>query len=489
MVPVEQRLITEQRGNAIETSIPARLDQLPWTRFHWLIVFALGITWILDGLEVTLIGAISGVLQDPETLHFTSAEIGLTGSFYLIGAVLGSLFFGYLTDRKGRKLLFFVTLAVYLTGTLLTAFSWDLWSFIVFRFITGAGIGGEYAAINSAIDELMPARVRGRVDLIINGSFWIGAAGGSLATIVLLDPRIFPVNLGWRFGFGIGAFLGLYILLLRRHIPESPRWLAVHGRHERAEGVVREIEEKVARESGRKLADPEEFLTIYPREHFGFGIVARTMFREYPTRSILGLSLMISQAFLYNAIFLTYALVLTRFYGVPAPDTGIYLLPFAVGNFLGPLLLGHFFDTIGRRQMITATYIASGVLLIIAGYLFARGLLSPYTLTIMWTVIFFVASPAASSAYLTVSEIFPLEIRAMAISFFYSLGTAAGGIVAPWLFGTLIGTGSRTHLFYGYLLGAVLMLAAAVVEIVYGVKAERLSLEKIAAPVSAVKRV
>ncbi len=470
---------------AVQTSIPARLDRLPWTRFHWLVVLALGITWVLDGLEVTLIGAISGVLQEPETLHFTSAEIGLTGSFYLIGAVFGSLFFGYLTDRKGRKLLFFVTLAVYLSGTFLTAFSWDLGSFLIFRFITGAGIGGEYAAINSAIDELMPARVRGRVDLIINGSFWIGAAGGSLATILLLDPNIFPVDLGWRFGFWIGSFLGLYILLLRKHIPESPRWLAVHGRPEAAEKVVSEIERRVARESGRRIEPVEDFLTIYPREHFGFGIVARTMFRDYPTRSFLGLSLMIAQAFLYNAIFLTYALVLTRFYGVPAPDTGIYLLPFAIGNFLGPLLLGHFFDTIGRKQMITATYIASGLLLILAGYLFARGLLSPYTLTLMWTIIFFVASPAASSAYLTVSEIFPLEIRAMAISFFYSLGTAAGGVAAPWLFGTLIGTGSRMHLFYGYLAGAGLMLAAAVVEIVYGVKAERVSLEKIALPISA----
>jgi MFS family permease len=472
-------------GSSFQTRIPARLDRLPWSRFHWILVFALGITWVLDGLEVTIKGAISGVLEEPATLHFTSAEIGLIASFYLTGAVLGSLFFGYLTDLFGRKKLFFITLGVYLIGAFLTAFSWNLLSFIIFRFITGSGIGGEYAAINSTIDELIPARVRGRADLIINGSFWLGAALGSVSTIWLLDPSLFPVNLGWRLGFGIGAILGLIILFLRRHVPESPRWLSTHGKAREAETIVGKIEEEIEQETGKKLPLPEESLTIHPRRHFGFGVVARTMFRQYRTRSILGLSLMVSQAFLYNAIFFTYAMVLTHFYEVPAPDTGMYLLPFALGNFMGPLVLGRFFDTIGRRQMISGTYTASALLLILTGYLFTREALSGYSQTALWTVIFFFASAAASSAYLTVSEIFPLETRAIAIAFFYSLGTAAGGVVAPWLFGTLIGTGSRTDVFYGYLTGALLMLVAAGVEIAYGVKAERQSLEKVAAPLSA----
>jgi MFS family permease len=439
----------------------------------------------LDGLEVTLTAAITGVLQEPATLHFTAAELGLTGSAYLIGAVSGALVFGYLTDLFGRKKLFFITLAVYLTGTLLTAFSWDLASFAVFRAITGAGIGGEYAAVNSAVDELIPARIRGRVDLIVNGSFWLGAAAGSLGTIVLLDPAIFPVNLGWRLGFGIGAGLGLIILVLREYVPESPRWLATHGRHKEAEAAVREIEERVERDSGKKLVRAEGSLTIHPRRSFGFGVVARTMFTRYRTRSVLGFSLMIAQAFLYNSVSFTYALVLTGFYGVPGAQTGIYLLPFALANFAGPLTLGHLFDSIGRRAMISATYAGSALLLIITGYLFTTNLLSAATQTILWAMIFFVASPAASSAYLTVSEIFPLEVRAMAIAFFYALGTAAGGIVAPWFFGTLVATGQRSAVFYGYLIAAALMLAAAGVEVLWGVKAERASLEDIAAPLSA----
>jgi MFS family permease len=470
---------------SFRTLTPARMDRLPWSSFHWVVVAALGITWVLDGLEVTLKGAISGVLQEPGTLGFTSAEIGLIASFYLTGAVMGSLFFGHLTDRYGRKKLFFITLSVYLVGAFLTAFSWNLWSFILFRFITGSGIGGEYAAINSAIDELIPARVRGRVDLIVNGSFWVGAALGSVATIWLLDPNIFPVDLGWRIGFGTGALLGLVILFLRRHVPESPRWLSTHGRGEEAEQVVAHIEASIEKKTGRKLSMPTEYLTIYSRKKtVGLGIVARIMFKQYTTRSALGLSLMIAQAFLYNAIFFTYALVLTTFYDVPPSRTGAYLLPFALGNFMGPLVLGRFFDTVGRRQMISGTYMISALLLIMTGYLFARGSLSAYSQTVLWTVIFFFASAAASSAYLTVSEVFPLETRAMAIAFFYSVGTGAGGIVAPWLFGALIGTGSRTHVFYGYLVGAILMLAAAVVEAVYGVKAEMKSLENIAAPLS-----
>ncbi|HEY2754468.1 MAG TPA: MFS transporter [Pseudolabrys sp.] len=470
----------------IKTLIPSRLDRLPWTRFHTWIVLALGVTWILDGLEVTLKGAISGVLQEPGTLHFTSSEIGLLASSYLTGAVLGSLVFGYLTDRYGRRLFFFVTLVTYLIGGLLTAFSWDLTSFLVFRFITGAGIGGEYAAINSAIDEMIPARVRGRIDIYINGSYWLGAALGAGSTLVLLDPNIFPVDIGWRVGFGIGAVLGLGILLVRRFVPESPRWLITHGYEREAEATVINIESQVDAETDERLpkVDPGDAITVHPRHSFGFGIIIRTMFGNYWRRALVGFSLMVAQAFLYNAIFFTYALVLTGFYNVQASVTGLYLLPFAIGNFLGVMVLGSLFDTIGRKQMIAATYTASAALLMVTGWLFAIDALTVATLTALWTAIFFIASPAASSAYLTVSEIFPLETRALAIAFFFSLGTGAGGIIAPWLFGTLIGTGSRWAVFYGYLAAAVLMFAAAVIEIVFGIAAERMSLEKIAEPLS-----
>jgi MFS family permease len=468
-----------------ETHIPARLDRLPWHQFHWLVVFALGITWALDGLEVTLNGAISGVLQEPQVMNFSPAQIGSIASAYLVGAVSGALLFGYLTDRWGRKRLFFITLAVYLVGTMLTAFSWDLWSFAAFRLITGAGIGGEYSAIGSAIDELIPAEFRGRVNLIINGSYWIGAAGGAAATVILLDPHILAPQLGWRVGFGTGALLGLIILLLRKHVPESPRWLMTHGAPDHAESIMAGIESRAEKRLGRPLPPPDGApLTIHPRHSFGFGVIARRMFGHYLSRSFLSLSLITSQAFLYNAVFFTYALILTRFYGVPGNHTGLYLLPFAAGNFFGPLLMGHLFDTIGRRPMIAATYAISATLLTITGWAFAQGMLSATTQTIAWTVIFFFASAAASSGYLTVSEIFPLEIRALSIAFFYSLGTAIGGIVAPWLFGTLIGSGSATNVFYGYLIAAVLMFGAAVVEIVYGVKAERVRLEAIAGPLS-----
>jgi MFS family permease len=472
---------------AIRTLIPARLDRLPWTPFHTLIVVGLGVTWVLDGLEVTLKGAISGVLQEPGTLHLSPSEIGGLASFYLTGAVLGSLVFGWLTDRYGRKLFFFVTLATYLIGVLLTAFSWDFWSFAVFRFITGAGIGGEYAAINSAIDELIPARVRGRVDIMINGSYWIGAALGSGATLVLLDPNIFPVDFGWRLGFGIGALLGLCILLVRRFVPESPRWLVTHGYTDAAEATVAGIERTVAAEAHARLpkVDAADAITVHPHHTFGFGVIIRTMFGRYWRRALVGFSLMVAQAFLYNAIFFTYALVLTGFYEVPASTTGLYLLPFAIGNVVGVFALGHLFDTIGRRQMIAATYVISAVLLVVTGWLFAIDALTVVTLTALWTVIFFIASPAASSAYLTVSEIFPLETRALAIAFFFSLGTGAGGITAPWLFGTLIGTGSRINVFYGYVAAAVLMLAAAGIEVTFGIAAERQSLEKVAEPLSA----
>ena len=476
--PAEQTLI--------RTLIPARLDRLPWSRFHLMLVLALGITWILDGLEVTLVGAVSGVLQDQRTLGFTPAEIGFAATCYLVGAVSGSLIFGYLTDRYGRRLFFFVTLAVYLVGALLTAFAWDLWSFIIFRMITGAGIGGEYAAINSAIDELVPARLRGRIALYINGSYWVGAALGALSTMVFLNPDLFATDIGWRVGFFAGAVLSLVIILVRRHVPESLRWEITHGRHAQAERTMDEIEARVAAERGPlPEPDPAHAITLHPRAHVGFGLIWRAAIGQYRQRAMLGLALMVSQAFLYNAIFFTYALVLTQFYAVPPAQTGLYLLPFALGNFLGVVLLGHYFDTIGRRQMIAMTYVASALLLLVTGWLFAQDGLTAVTLTVMWTLIFFFASPAASAAYLTVSEIFPLETRALAIALFYSVGTGVGGVAAPWLFGTLIGTGSRINVFYGYIFAAALMIGAALVALIYGVAAERKSLEHIARPLSA----
>jgi MFS family permease len=469
-----------------ETLIPARLDRLNWSRFHWLLVIGLGITWVLDGLEVTLMGAISATLQRHDVLQFTGAQIGAIGSSYLAGAVIGSLVFGHLTDRFGRRTFFFISLAIYLLGVGLTAFSWDVWSFALFRFITGTGIGGEYSAVNSAIDELVPARLRGKVDLMVNGSYWLGAAAGAASTVILLNPHLLAPRIGWRVGFGAGAIIGVVILYLRRFIPESPRWLMTHGQREAAEKTVSEIERTVADESQEPLWQPPraDAIKVHERHRFGLGAILKPMVTTLRSRSFLGLSLMTTQAFVYNAMLFTYALVLARYYGVPADHTGLYLLPFAFGNFIGPLALGHFFDTIGRRQMIAATFTIAGLLLAASGYFFWRGTLTVTSQTILWTVMFFFASPAGSSAYLTVSEIFPLEMRALAIAIFYSVGTAIGGIVAPWLFGRLIDSGSRFELFGGYIIASILMLAAAVVEIVFGVAAEQVSLEKIAAPLS-----
>lgn len=458
---------------------------MPWSRWHWRIVFALGITWILDGLEVQLVGNAGPVLQESSTLDLTSGQVGLAASVYLIGQVIGALFFGYLTDRLGRKRLFLVTLGVYLIGTLLTAFTWSFWSFAACRFIAGLGIGGEYSAINSAIDELIPARVRGWTDLVINGSYWIGAAAASVASIFLLDPDLIARDLGWRLAFGIGALIGIVILLVRRNVPESPRWLMTHGRNDDAERTVGEIEAEVKQETGLvELPEAEGKIRVRERGSIGFGPIVQTM-RSYPRRALLGLALMVSQTFLYNAIFFTYAMILTTFYDVPSGGTGIYLVFFAIGNFAGPLLIGRFFDTVGRRPMIAGTYSLSGVLLAITGYLFNQGLLTAVTQTVAWSVIFFIASAAASSAYLTVSEVFPLETRAMAIAFFYAIGTAIGGVAAPAVFGTLIGTGSPANVFYGYLFAAGLMILAAIAELFLGVRAERESLENIAPPLSA----
>jgi MFS family permease len=471
----------------IETDIPSRLDNLRWSGFHTRVVLALGITWILDGLEVTLAGALSGALKESPTLRFNNFDVGLANSAYIAGAVIGAIGFGWLTDRIGRKKLFFITLALYLLATAATAFSWNLASYTLFRFLTGAGIGGEYTAINSTIQELVPARYRGWTDLIINGSFWIGAAMGAVAAIVLLDPALVGPDLGWRLAYFSGAALGLVVFVMRLWIPESPRWLMIHGRPDEAHVIVADIERSV---TGHVQEQPKHGwpkIRLKMRSHTPLREVAHTLLTLYRTRSLVGLSLMTAQAFFYNAIFFTFALVLTDFFGIASNQVGWYILPFAAGNFLGPLLLGRLFDTLGRRVMIAFTYGISGVLLALSGYLFSIGVLSAQTQTIAWMVIFFFASPAASAAYLTVSETFPLEVRALAIALFYAIGTGIGGVVGPMLFGALIDTGSRDSVFAGYLLGSGLMIAAAVIGWRYGIAAERRSLESVARPLAFVE--
>jgi MFS family permease len=461
----------------VESTIPARLDRLPWSAWHWRVVIALGVSWLLDGLEVTVVGSLGPALERNDTLGLTAGEIGWAASAYIAGAVLGALFFGRLADHLGRKRMFLVTLAVYLVATVLTAFTWDLWSFAVCRFLTGFGIGGEYAAINSAIDELIPARVRGTVDLAINGTFWVGAALGAGLSIVLLHPGFIGPEWGWRIAFLLGGVLGVAILMVRRHVPESPRWLLMHGRVAEAEAVVREIEAQVGVTGGEHAALSMRALRSIP-----WGEVAHVILVRYRRRAVLGITLMGAQAFFYNAIFFTYALMLTRFYGVPAERVGYYIFPFAVGNFLGPLLLGRLFDSIGRRRMIAFTYAISGVMLMATAYAFQRGVLGATAQTVCWSVIFFFASAAASSAYLTVSEIFPLEMRAVAISLFYAAGTALGGFVGPPLYGAMIEDGSRSGLFAAYALAGGLMCVAAFVAWKLGIDAERRPLEEVCAP-------
>jgi MFS family permease len=462
---------------AIRTDIPARLDRLPWSAWHWRVVIALGVTWLLDGLEVTVVGSLGPALQRPETLGLSASQIGWAASAYIGGAVLGALYFGRLADKLGRKRIFLVTLAVYLVATVLTAFTWDIASFAFCRFLTGFGIGGEYAAINSAIDELIPARVRGRVDLAINGTFWIGAAMGAGLSIVLLDPGFVGPEWGWRIAFGLGGILAFAILLVRRNVPESPRWLLMHGRADEAEAVVRRIEDEVG------VSHPVAgSLALRPMRSIPWPDVFRVLLVRHRSRAVFGLTLMASQAFFYNAIFFTYALVLARFYGVPDDRVGYYIFPFALGNFLGPLILGHLFDTVGRRAMIATTYALAGLGLIATGYAFQQEWLSAASQAIAWSAIFFVASAAASSAYLTVSEIFPLEMRAISISLFYAAGTALGGFVGPPLYGAMIESGSRSALFGAYAFAAVLMIVAALVTLFLGVDAERRPLEEVCKP-------
>jgi MFS family permease len=466
----------------IVTDIARRLDALGWSRFHTRVALALGITWTLDGLEVTLAGAVAGALSAPEGLGLSTTEVGASASAYLIGAVIGALIFGWLTDRWGRRRLFFITLGLYLLATAATAFSHDFATFALFRFLTGMGIGGEYAAINSAIQELVPARYRGRTDLAINGSFWLGAMLGSAGASILLDPQLFAPDLGWRLAFGIGAILGAIVLVFRRALPESPRWLIIHGRVQDAESTVSAIEAQCA--ASPAGCDAEPWRVHVRRKATSLIDLGVSLFQHYPRRAVLGLALMTAQAFCYNAIFFTYALVLGEFFDVPADRAGLYLLPFSVTNFIGPLALGWLFDVWGRRQMITATYVVSGALLGLTALLFIGGGLTAVSQTVAFACVFFFASAAASSAYLTVSESFPLEIRALAIAVFYAMGTGIGGVAAPWVFGALIGTGDPGAVAIGYGIGAILMIGAGLMAWWLAVPAERRPLEEVATPLS-----
>src|SRR4051794_3868067 len=471
-------------SDTVTTRIPARMDRLPWTAWHWRIIIALGTVWILDGLEVTIVGSISARLQEKETLGLTAYQATAQGSIYVAGACVGAVVFGILTDRLGRKKLFLWTLSLYLVATVATAFTGSFWTFALCRFFTGMGIGGEYAAVNSAIDELIPARVRGWADLVINGSFWIGTAAAAALSVLLLSDAV-PADLGWRLTFGAGAVMALCILFVRRTLPESPRWLLTHGRAEEADAIVGDIEGVVREEAGgRDLPEPDgEPLEVHQRTSIGFGTVARTMVQRYPRRLVLGLSLMGAQAFAFNAVLFSFATILTKQFGVDDATVGLYLLPFALVNFLGPLSLGRFFDTVGRRPMISGTFGLAGVLLAVTALLFNGGGLTAWTFVLCLCAAFFFASAGASAGYLTVSEVFPMEIRAMAIAFFYAVATALGGITGPALFGRLVD--SPGQLTAGFLVAAGLMVIAAVVEVILGVDAEGEALEDIATPLTA----
>jgi MFS family permease len=476
--------VTGGTGKTVTTDIPARLDRLPWSRWHWIVVIALGVTWILDGLEVTLVGSIAGALTSKDTLGLTTSEATAAGSFYLAGAVAGALLFGYLTDRFGRKKLFMVTLGVYLVFTVATALAWNFWSFMIFRVLAGSGIGGEYSAINSAIDELVPARLRGRVALMINSSWWIGTAAAAGLTVVLLN--VLEPSVGWRLGFGLGAILAIGILFVRNMVPESPRWLLTHGRADEAEEVARHIEAEVQK-THPDLPEPEgEPLEIEQRESIGFVAIARHVMKEYPGRGVLGFSLMASQAVLYNATLFGMVAILTTFFHASKANAPLYIIPFAVGNLLGPWLLGPLFDSVGRKVMISSTYLLSAATLLVTAWLFHAGDLSALTLTICWSICFFFASAGASAAYLTVSEIFPMETRAMAIALFYACGTGVA-IAAPWTFGYLVQSKSVDEVTYAFVIGGVIMAIGGVVELLLGVEAARKPLEAVARPLTAVR--
>ncbi|MEC4763982.1 MFS transporter [Mycobacterium sherrisii] len=470
----------------ITTHVPARLDRLPWSRFHWRVVIGLGGVWVLDGLEVTMVGNVSARLTEKGSgIELDPAQIGYAAAIYITGACLGALFFGHLTDRFGRRNLFILTLAVYLVATVATAFAFAPWYFFIARFFTGAGIGGEYAAINSAIDELIPARVRGRVDLIINGTYWLGSAAGAAGALVLLNTSNFPPNIGWRLAFGIGAIFGIFVLLVRRNVPESPRWLFIHGRDEEAEQIVGDIEGDVERETGESLPAPDgQPLKIRQRETISFIEIARVAFKLYPKRAILGLALFIGQAFLYNGVTFNLGTLLSGFYGVASATVPVFFILWALSNFFGPLILGRLFDTVGRKPMITLSYLGSAAIAVVLGVLFVNQTGGVWTFIVVLAAAFFLASAGASAAYLTVSEIFPMETRALAIAFFYAVGTAIGGITGPVLFGELINSGERGQVLWSFLIGAIVMAVAGLVELWLGIAAEQRALEDLALPLT-----
>ncbi|HXD55820.1 MAG TPA: MFS transporter [Solirubrobacteraceae bacterium] len=471
----------------IRTNIPGRLDRLPWSRFHTMIVVGLGTAWILDGLEVNVVGSISARISEHGAgTGLTSGDVsGWAASLYIAGACAGALVFGQLTDRFGRKRLFMITLAIYLLGTILTAITFTPLWFFVFRFITGMGIGGEYSAINSAIDELIPKNHRGRVDVSINGSYWLGGLGGSLLSVVMLNTAIFPIDLGWRLSFVLGAVVGLGVLLVRRHVPESPRWLFIHGHEEEAERIVSGIEEQVRESTGRELPEPTgKELTVHQRRAIPLSLIVRSVVTMYPRRTILGLSLFIGQAFIYNAVLFGFGTLLTTFFHTASGDTPYFLAVFAIGNFAGALVLSPLFDTIGRKPMIAGTYLLSGVLLIVTGLLFKAHQLDDIGFEACICVVFFFASAGASAAYLTVSEVFPMETRALCIAVFYAVGTGIGGIIGPQVFSRLVETESYVQVFIAFALGGTMMIIGGVAELLLGVKAERESLESVAEPLT-----
>ncbi len=471
----------------IKTDIPARLDRLPWSRFHWMIVLGLGTAWILDGLEVNVVGSISGRLfEHGSGTGLTESDVsGWAASLYIAGACFGALLFGELTDRFGRRRLFMLTLAIYLLGTILTALTFSPAWFFVFRFITGMGIGGEYSAINSAIDELIPAKHRGRVDISINGSYWLGGVGGALLSVLMLNTSIFPIDLGWRLSFVLGAVIGLGVLLVRKNVPESPRWLFIHGRDREAEEIVKDIEQKVAESTGEELPEPSgRELTVRQRRAIPLSTIIRSVVKMYPRRTILGLSLFIGQAFIYNSVLFGFGTLMSKYFGASSGDIPYFIAVFALGNFLGALLLGPLFDTIGRKPMIAGTYILSGALLLVTGLLFKAHDLNEVSFEVCICVVFFFASAGASAAYLTVSEVFPMETRALCIAVFYAIGTGIGGVIGPQVFNRLVLSGSYVQVFYAFGLGAVMMVLGGLAEIFFGVKAERESLESIAKPLT-----
>jgi MFS family permease len=472
----------------IATRIPARLDRLPWSRFHWRIIIGLGTVWILDGLQVTVVGAIAPRMTEAGSgIDLSTADVGTGAAVYVAGACVGALLFGHLTDRFGRKKLFMLTLGLYVAASVATAFAFAPWYFFLFRALTGLGIGGEYSAINTAIDELIPARNRGRVDLAINGSFWVGAGIGSIGALLFLDKGLFAADLGWRLAFAIGAVLGLGILLVRRNVPESPRWLFIHGREEEAERIVDAIEREVREETGEQVPEPSDEIVVQQRDVIPFREIASVAAKQYPNRAVLGLALFVGQAFLYNAVTFDLGTILNNFFDVGSGAVPYFMVIFAASNFLGPLLLGRLFDTVGRIPMISGTYLGSAAVVAVLALLLRDDALTRWSFMALLMAAFFLASSGASSAYLTVSEIFPMETRALSIALFYAVGTAVGGISGPLLFGQFIHSGNADQVATGFLIGAGAMALGGVAELMFGVRAEGKSLEDIAKPLTAME--